>query len=348
MIDPRILRPGHLVWICVGVWALLAACSSDEQPSIPAEAVRLVEEGQALLKAGKAKAAEEKATRALSVERAFADAHLLRGEALWRQNLLGPAVEAFREGLPFADTGDGTLEKRLGELAASVQDHDLALLALEAAWKRGVDDTRVLQLLAEEYSHAARGDEALSIFGQLERREPRSSDWPIEVGRLHLDLGRLSEARSAFERARAADPVSARPWAELGGLAVQEGDLEEAERCYLRSLDIDPDQGRVLFQLAMIASRREDSDRARQYQARYEELVRRQQTVSDAQRRQNHLRNMNRLARRALSEGDDAEARPFLERYVAIDPDDDKMRQLLVNVYERLGLTEEAARLRDR
>lgn len=350
MIDAPIPRPNALPWVTITLVTLLGCSSGEPDPvsHVPEDAVRLVEEGQALLESGKARAAQQKAEAALAVEKAYPEAHRLRGDALWQQSRLDPAVRAFQEGLPYADSGDGTLEKRLGELAASVKYHDIALSALEAARRRGVEDPRVLQLLAEEYTNASRREDALECYRELHEREPKNPEWQLEIGRLHLDVGRLNEARVAFQRASAAEPVSPKPWAELGGLAVQEGDLQEAERHYLRSLDLDPDQGRVLSQLAMICSRRGDSDRAEEYQERYQALFRQQQAISDVQRRQNHLQNMTRLARRALNAGDDAGARAFLERYVALDPDSEEMRRLLIGVYERLGLEEEAARLSER
>ncbi|MEQ8767966.1 MAG: tetratricopeptide repeat protein [Planctomycetota bacterium] len=336
-------------WLAVGL-ALAFSCSTEsDEPGkeLPAESVRLVEEGRALLANRKVGAARTKAEEALRVSTENPGAHALKARCLWQMSQLDPAVEAYQAGLPYAASGDGTLERELGELAASLKYHDIALEALEAAYGRKALPPKSLGLYASELQSVGRGADAVTVYEELERLEPRQHEWPLERGRCLLDLGELEQARAALEKARGLDNESATVWAELGNLAVQENRLEDADRCFTRSLQLDDRQGRVLSQLAMICSRLGEPERAREYQDRYAELSRLQQEANDEQKRLNKLRNMKRLAEKALAVHQPAEARGYLEHAIALDPDDPDLRRLLLSVYEQLGLEDEAARLRD-
>jgi tetratricopeptide (TPR) repeat protein len=215
----------------------------------------------------------------------------------------------------------------------------LALLALEA--EQFKDAERYLQRLLELDSHH---QEAWYYLGQLaetraeheqaldwySRVEPDAQHWlevQLRMARLEGRLGRLAEARARLQDLRARDPGTAlRLFLEEGAILTEAGQHAEALALYTRVLQVHPDNDDLLYARALAAERLDRLDIAEA------------DLLSILERNPEDARTLNALGYTLADRTDRyQEALGYIERAVALEPDDPAMIDSLGWVHFRLG-----------
>jgi Flp pilus assembly protein TadD len=123
-----------------------------------------------------------------------------------------------------------------------------------------------------------------------------------------VSLGDTQAALASFEQARRISPASPMNLVNIGTTHLLSGDLVHAREAFLAAIDIAPDFARAHGNLGVIAAR----------EGRLEEAVARwRQALALDPRDFQTLFNLAMTLRR---QGQDAEARLLLERYVKVAP----------------------------
>ncbi|MCU0230605.1 MAG: sulfatase-like hydrolase/transferase [Acidobacteria bacterium] len=104
------------------------------------------------------------------------------------------------------------------------------------------DRARFLELhdRAAELARTGRHADALAIFAELERVEPRNPSLLFQHGQALIVAGRYDEAIAVFSRAVTVDPQFGMAWYRLGQLLDQRRDVAGAETAYRRAIEADP------------------------------------------------------------------------------------------------------------
>ena len=93
---------------------------------------------------------------------------------------------------------------------------------------------------AAELAGSGRHGEALEIFAELQRVEPRNPSLLFQHGQALIVAGRYDEAIAVFSRAVALDPHFGMAWYRLGQLLDARKDAAGAETAYRRAIEADP------------------------------------------------------------------------------------------------------------
>ncbi len=93
---------------------------------------------------------------------------------------------------------------------------------------------------ATELARTGRQGEAIALFEELERMEPRNPSLLFQHGQALIVTGRHDEAIAAFSRAVAVDPQFGMAWYRLGQLLDNRRDVAGAETAYRRAIEADP------------------------------------------------------------------------------------------------------------
>jgi arylsulfatase A-like enzyme/Flp pilus assembly protein TadD len=93
---------------------------------------------------------------------------------------------------------------------------------------------------AAELARSGRHGEAIEIFAELERVEPRNPSLLFQHGQALIVAGRHDEAIAVFSRAVAVDPQFGMAWYRLGQLLDARKDVAGAETAYRRAIEADP------------------------------------------------------------------------------------------------------------
>jgi len=104
------------------------------------------------------------------------------------------------------------------------------------------DRTGFLELhdRAAELARTGRQGEAIALFAELERAEPRNPSLLFQHGQALIVTGRHDEAIAVFSRAVTVDPHFGMAWYRLGQLLDSRKDAAGAETAYRRAIEADP------------------------------------------------------------------------------------------------------------
>lgn len=98
------------------------------------------------------------------------------------------------------------------------------------------------------------------LWEDVASKSPTRARARLELGRLHLEAGRLAEAEAALREAIRLDPGDPAPWSTLGVVQRRAGRPAEALESYRRALALGPDRADVHYNLGLLlaAERRLD------------------------------------------------------------------------------------------
>lgn len=227
-----------------------------------------------------------------------------------RAGLRADALEAVTEAV-LRRPSDRLPRVVLAHLMMSAGRVEEAATQLEAATAIAPDDARLRLFLARALFAAGRRSEALASNAESRRLDPRLAEAASDRCAMLLAAEDMASAEAACLEALSDDPGLAEAHANLGLLQARRGRLEEAERSYRAALVLDRDLADARYNLAALLER---GDRAAEGAEVIRPLVT-ESALPDAQA-------LRLAARLALLSGDAGSARVYLERSLALEPDD--------------------------
>jgi arylsulfatase A-like enzyme/Tfp pilus assembly protein PilF len=207
------------------------------------------------------------------------------------------AVLAARPDMPLALQNLAFLQRESGDLGGAV-----ATLRRSLAVNPG--DTDAAALLGAYLNEAGRGKEAAAVLQVYADRKDPDLDILLARGAALAQEGRTREAIATFERALAIDPSNAAAKANLGTVYLLVRDYPRARAIMQEALALDPDVSRAHNALGVIAAETHHPDEAIEHWKRAVEINPREWDT---------IFNLGKLLRQ---QGREAEARPYLERFV--------------------------------
>jgi tetratricopeptide (TPR) repeat protein len=187
-------------------------------------------------------------------------------------------------------------------------DMPVAIDALKRLIAIVPEDAGTASVLAQYLTDAGRAAEAVALLAPYARAADPGLDVLVAQGVALARLGRLGPAAEALERARAADPNNAMARVELGTVRLLAGQDAQARAAFEEAVALDPGLALAHHSLGLLADKTGDEDAAL---AHWRAALARDPTLVDAL-----FRLGSALARR----GQTAEARPYLEEFVARAP----------------------------
>jgi len=157
----------------------------------------------------------------------------------------------------------------LSEIELALQsDLNRAIELAQAALARGLEQVRVLTLVALRLEEEGRYPEAMRLLDRAAGLDPRdASVWNL-VGLCLVKQNRRRAAVAAFEQSLALDPSFAQPYYNLGTTWEYLGSYEDAREQFERAIKLFPDYADPLAGLATLAVRGGDWPMARDYAER--------------------------------------------------------------------------------
>ena len=190
---------------------------------------------------------------------AFDEAHRLSPED---PAITGYLIEANLAGKKYSMAAD------LARVARSQRPDDLRLARLEAqalrqtgkpdqgiavlqdVVKKHADEPAAYVALAQLYSDASRGADAVQLLRDVEPKFPADTAIPFELGAVFDKQKRFADAEAAFHRVLARQPDNAAALNYLGYMLAERGErLDESVRYLKKALEIEPDNGSFLDSL---------------------------------------------------------------------------------------------------
>jgi arylsulfatase A-like enzyme/tetratricopeptide (TPR) repeat protein len=222
---------------------------------------------------------------------------------LYRQGLLPEAIGrvnevlAVRPDMPLALQHLAFLQRETGDLRGAVDTlrHSIAV---------DPDNTDAAALLGAYLNESGRGKEAVQLLQTFAERKDPDVDVLLARGAALAQTGDTQAALATFNRALAIDPSNAVAKANVGTVYLMLRDYPRAREVMEEALALDPNVSRAHNALGVIAAETGHLDDAIQHLKRAVELNPREWDT---------LFNLGKLLRR---QGREAEARPYLERFV--------------------------------
>ena len=190
------------------------------------------------------------------------------------------------------------LERESGNLAAGID-------ALRRAAALTPEDAQTMSLLAAYLTQAGRAREAVDLLEPYSRREPADPQVLTSRAMALAAAGRTSDALSTLEQARRHDPTNAMLHVESGTVYLMAGDRAHAREEFQAALALNPAAARAHSSLGVIASEDGRTDEA---------IAQWRDALNADPREAGKLFAFTEFLRQ---KGRDAEARPFLELFVA-------------------------------
>jgi predicted Zn-dependent protease len=127
---------------------------------------------------------------------------------------------------------------------------DEGIAILEALVQKHRDDPQAYIALAQVYSEASRGAQAIKTLQNGQARLPSATILTFELGAVYDKQKRPSEAEAAFRQVIASDPEHAAALNYLGYMLAERGEkLDESVDLVKRALKIEPENGAYLDSL---------------------------------------------------------------------------------------------------
>jgi predicted CXXCH cytochrome family protein len=253
------MRPAYYAELAEGYLAVGDAASAirfftEASRLDPNSAPRLIQWGDALMRAEQWPLAESKLRRATELESGDPRAWGRLGWALWQQDKPAEAKAALEKAISL-DAEVPELNNNLGLILWGVGDRAAAEKQFRAALRiePGVSEWR----LNLGRALAAQGQTAEARF-QLEeslRLKPDNSEARVDYARVLADSNRPSDAEQQARLAVETDPGSAPGHEIWGALLAEKGDLPGAQRELLQAVRLQPANGRAQVELGMVLLR---------------------------------------------------------------------------------------------
>jgi arylsulfatase A-like enzyme/Tfp pilus assembly protein PilF len=202
-----------------------------------------------------------------------------------------------RPDMPLAWQHLGFLLHERGDLGGAVD-------SLRRSVASNPEDVDGVALLGAYLNDAGRPAEAVRVLGVYARRDTPDLDVLQAYGAGLAQVGRSAEAIATYERAGSLDPSNAMTRANLGTVYLMKGDLARARSCMEEALRLEPGVSRAHNALGVIAFETGHPDEAIAHWKRSVELNPREWDT---------LFNLGKTLRQ---QGREAEAKPYLERFV--------------------------------
>ena len=239
------------------VGGLLAPISSPEAQTLPAktqispEAMRLFEQGCALIEEEHLPQAIKTLQQAITCHPQWAEAHFELGRACHSQGLLSQAIEAYtaaarlspamkaaHSNLGLAYFQNGELDKAARSYEQTIELHrELAVVFNN------------LGVVREEQKNA---DAATECYRCALRIDPDFADAYYNLGNIHLARRELDQALSCYMCAVQRSPQHHAAHGNLGRTYHLSGLLDQALACYQQALNINPESAEVHLNRAVV------------------------------------------------------------------------------------------------
>jgi predicted CXXCH cytochrome family protein len=223
----------------------------------PQSAPRLIEWGDALMKAGQWTAAEAKLRRATELAPGDLRAWGRLGWALWQQNKAAEARAALEKGIGL-DSEVPELHNDLGLLLWGTGDPAGAEREFRAAIRiqPGVAEWRLT--LGKVLASQGKLPEARFQLEQSLRSKPDYAEARVDYARVLADLNQPADAEKQARLAVEGDPRSAAAHELWGALLAGRGDLPGAKRELSEAVQLQPEHARAQVELGMVLARQGD------------------------------------------------------------------------------------------
>jgi tetratricopeptide (TPR) repeat protein len=116
----------------------------------------------------------------------------------------------------------------LAKAYEDLQDWKDAVDAYKRAIEMGVDDERIMEQLADDLVQAGQADEALHMYQQLAKDEPRNPKYQLKLTEIYMNQHELDKARAALNNAKKIDPANLSVRFNDATLLEQEGHMDQA------------------------------------------------------------------------------------------------------------------------
>ena len=127
---------------------------------------------------------------------------------------------------------------------------DRAAAVLEELLRKQADRPLTYVALAQLYSDAKRGPDAVKLLEDAQSKFPADTSIPFELGAVLDKQKRFTESEAAFRRVLERDPEHAPALNYLGYMLAERGErLDESVEFVKKALEIDPDNGSYLDSL---------------------------------------------------------------------------------------------------
>ena len=161
----------------------------------------------------------------------------------------GAAIDAAKAAL-----ADHPGDLRLTRLEAQALRHsgkaDQGIALLEAAVKQHADEPLAYIVLAQLYSDADRGAQAVKLLQDAQAKFPSDNSLAFELGTVFDKQKKFAESEAALRQVLARDPDNATALNYLGYMLAERGErLEESVSFLKKALQIEPDNGSFLDSL---------------------------------------------------------------------------------------------------
>ena len=161
----------------------------------------------------------------------------------------GAAVDAAKAAL-----AQNPNDLRLTRLHAQALRHngkaDQGIALLEEAVRRHADEPLAYVSLAQAYSEADRGAQAVKVLQDAQAKFPTDDTIAFELGTVFDKQKKFADAESAFRQVLARDPENATALNYLGYMLAERGErLDESVTYLKKALQIEPENGSFLDSL---------------------------------------------------------------------------------------------------
>lgn len=179
--------------------------------------------------------------------------------------------------------------------------------------------------MGDVYFQQRNWEGAISEFEMARKLKPRYAEATYNLALVYLDLGDLAQAESHFLEAAVYDPDFFAPHNRLGEMYAKQGWFDEALVELTRAEELGPDEASVRHNLGTVYQAKGDLERARRS---YLEAVR-----LDSR----SYMSFYELGKISYQVGNTEEAKIYLEKAVAIQPDYPPARTLLDDLRGKVG-----------
>ena len=193
----------------------------------------------------------------------------------------GAAVDAAKAAL-----AQNPNDLRLTRLHAQALRHngkaDQGIALLEEAVRRHADEPLAYVSLAQAYSEADRGAQAVKVLQDAQAKFPTDDTIAFELGTVFDKQKKFADAESAFRQVLARDPENATALNYLGYMLAERGErLDESVTYLKKALQIEPENGSFLDSLGWAYFRSDKLDLAEDNLRRAADQLRTNSIIQD-------------------------------------------------------------------
>jgi tetratricopeptide (TPR) repeat protein len=232
-----------------------AAATPAPAAAVAASAVDLSAELNTL-KTGDTKTAIADLEKILANNPASAEAHLLLGQALYRDGQTDKAVEQFQAAFTLNATAKPPLESqdadewlKIGNAHALLGQLEEALTAYQTALQIKPDKSAAYTNIGVVYYQSGKFDEAVQQMQKALAIDPNDAETHYMLGATYVQQQKFDEAEKAFNQAIELKPDLAAAYTGLGNVQLARQNFAEAADTLLKATELQPDQAEAWLAL---------------------------------------------------------------------------------------------------